>query len=428
MRKAIERTTGKAWMAKSVACALCAALMIASAATASAVGGHTIAQVRESAPDYWDTGIVKNGEAVLAPVYVPDVEAVPVLRVRRAQFTDEQLIAVFGDAVDDNEPYGFWVRHYTEPALGSFGSGAAMYSQAVVIDIWQENWKPVLARVFPDRRIWEEGVKPSLENTYAEGQTVSLAEVIDAMSAKYEALYGEGGVFFTMATFYSGLHRDKGNWNYLEEFYPAGDYTGMGEYKVDGVQTLRGIPLFKPLRAAYQGLYGTQETNLTQSSLWPQTLYFIYMDEENYLASGGLIEEAESLAEDVPLCSAQEAIDALTPLIEQGKIINVYSLKLGYAVAADPDITYPTGKKDGWDEALWRAVPMWICECSYVKNPNREYPDGESEDPGASDPRGLDWHHSCLMVNAQTGEYIDTMRTDAKRVYAPALVTWDDIK
>ena len=154
----------------------------------------------------------------------------------------------------------------------------------------------------------------------------------------------------------------------------------------------------------------------------------MYTDERNYFVGGHLIEETEMLEEDVPLCTAQEAINALFPLIEQGKIINIYNLELGYVVGADPQLTYPSGKGASWEETVWRAVPMWICECSYVKDPNREYPDNMSDDPGASDPRDLDFHHSWLMVNAQTGEYFDTMRTDADRVYAPELVTWDDVK
>ena len=345
MRKATGKATKKEWMAKSVACALCAALLLTTAATASAAGGHTIAQVRESAPDYWDTGIVKNGEAVLAPVYVPDVEAVPVLRVRKAMFSDEQLAAVFGDAVDGNDDYRFYVRHYESPECIASGKGSNAYAQAVVEDMWQKTWKPSFARIFTDRHVWEDGVEPSLENTYAEGQTVSLAEVIEAMNAKLELLYGEDSILYTRATIRSGLYRYRGNGNYVDEVYPAGDYTGVGEYHLSGMQKLHGIPMFEPIRLAYQGLMATKETDLTRHVLWPQDIYFMYIDERNYFVGGYVIEEAEMLAQDVPLCTAQEAIDALAPLIEQGRIINVYNLKLGYAVGADPELTYPSGKK-----------------------------------------------------------------------------------
>ena len=87
-------------MKKLGAVALCAAvILMVFVQPASAAGGLTITQVKESAPEYWETGIVKNGEQVSAPVYVPDVEQMPVLRVRKGLFDDERLAAVFGQMI-----------------------------------------------------------------------------------------------------------------------------------------------------------------------------------------------------------------------------------------------------------------------------------------------------------------------------------------
>ena len=158
---------------KMGALALCAGLaLMLSAQPAGAVGGLTIAQVKESAPDYWETGIVRGGEQVSAPVYVPDVEQMPVLRVRAHKFSDEELTAALGGEVCNFTPredkHSFDVRSTQEL------DGYTHYRQAIIQNVWQKEWKPVLARLELEPDLWDEGVMPTAENTYAENQTISL--------------------------------------------------------------------------------------------------------------------------------------------------------------------------------------------------------------------------------------------------------------
>lgn len=412
--------------------ALCAALILmVFVQPASAAGGLTITQVKESAPEYWETGIMKNGEQVSAPVYVPDVEQMPVLRVKRGHFSDEKLTEVFGDRPYENEEgRGFLLYHFTDGFEFYGDNDRGFYATASIIDVWQKKWKPTFARIYTDRAVWEEGVIPSLETTYAQGQTVALSETVRMMQEKFAELHeGRESLFVEDITVNSPVVYSKG-YKYSDELYPLGDeLTGKGCYIIEGTQTLRGVPVLSTLSKGFQGLYNTENSYLIDwvSSQLPYALIFV-ADEDHYSVNSVKLEEAQVLAEDVPLCSAQEAIAAIEPLINEGKVINVYSLELGYVVCADREISYPSGRREGWADAVYRVVPMWICECSYVHDPNREYPDEESEDPGAHDPRSLDWHHAYFMVNGQTGELIDRNNTSKERIYAPQLVTWDDVK
>ena len=418
-------------MKRMVMGALCAALLVMLCATAEAAGGHTLAEVRESAPDYWDTGIVVNGEAVLAPVYVPDAEAMPVLRMRRGELTKEEVAEAFGVEPEDECSEGvIYLQYYADGIDFWKYDNRGFYYQAHVSEVWQKEWHPVFARIHTDKRVWADGVTPSPATTYAENQSYSLEEAIALMQEKFDALYaGRGSLFVQNVWITSPIVYCKG-YDYSTEPYPLGEWlTGKGFYRVDGAQTLRGIPVFRGITQAYQGLYATVHTELTDyCSYATPDAGFYFVDEGHWAINGLFYEEVEALADDVPLCTFEEAVQALSPVFESGRVKNVYDMKLGFVICADPELTYPSHRKNGWTEAVWRVVPMWICDCSYVKDPNREYPSSEREEPDANDPRGADWHHSYLMVNAQTGEYLDTMYTGADRVYAPELVTWDDVK
>ena len=60
-------------------------------------------------------------------------------------------------------------------------------------------------------------------------------------------------------------------------------------------------------------------------------------DQENYSCAVSDFDVQEVLAEDIPLCSVDKAIEGARKIIEDGHICQVLSLRFGYVVYTDPD-------------------------------------------------------------------------------------------
>ena len=407
-------------MKRLVLLALCAALLLPVCGVAQAAGGHTIVEVRESAPDYWETGIVRNGEPVSAPVYVPDVEQMPVLRVQAHKFSDEELAAALGGEVCDFTPredkHSFDVRSTQEL------DGYAHYRQVIIQNVWQKEWNPILARLELEPHLWDEGVAPTAGNTYAENQTISLAEAIEDAQSRFDKLYSSigGGFFLENVEVLSPSLDKKGK---VEE---VGKLTGVGGYHVDGVQTLRGVPILDRITRAFRNS-SNDSLYMTVACTNAHNYVTDYRAADHFTAIGIPWKETEMLAEDIPLCSVDDVIAAMQPMIDSGRMMYVYDLRLGYVAYADREIKY--NDKDTWRESVIRLVPTWICRCSYVKDPNRDYSSlPESESLEANAPWSLDWHRAIFMINAQTGRLINDHEMGLDELYAPEIVTWDDVK
>ena len=408
-------------MKKLGAVALCTAVMLmVFVQPVSAAGGHTIAEVRESAPDYWQTGLTVNGEAVSAPVYVPDVGQMPVLRVRAHKFSDEELTAALGGEVCDFTPredkHSFDVRSTQEL------DGYTHYRQAIIQNVWQKEWKPVLARLELEPDLWDEGVMPTAENTYAENQTISLAEAIEDVQKRFEKLYSniDGGFFLENVEVLSPSLDEK------DEIDEVGKLTGVGGYHIDGVEMLHGVPILDRINRAFQNS-SNDSLYMIVASTNAHNYVADYRATDHFTAIGIPWKETEMLAEDIPLCSLDDVIAAMQPMIDSGRMKYIYDLRLGYVAYADREIKY--NDKDTWRESVIRLVPTWICRCSYVKDPNRDYSNvPESESHEANAPWSLDWHRAIFMINAQTGKLINDHEMGLDDLYAPQLLTWDDVK
>ncbi|MGI6671308.1 MAG: hypothetical protein ACOX58_07035 [Christensenellales bacterium] len=122
----------------------------------------------------------------------------------------------------------------------------------------------------------------------------------------------------------------------------------------------------------------------------------------------------KTIADDVPLCSFDKVLSTFESLIEQGKLRSVDALRLGYV-----------GWYDKNDSETLTLLPFWVLEGELFESPTKNAPlygDGY-DDADAIYPHSTEY--GMVMVNAQTGELIDSWRTDKERVFdRPDIVTW----
>lgn len=123
---------------------------------------------------------------------------------------------------------------------------------------------------------------------------------------------------------------------------------------------------------------------------------------------------------DVPLAPLEAVLAQVREEIAAGNIRELYSVRLGYVLYANPKMT---------DHAL--AIPRWTVDALYVTKGEekvwaRERKDNEKW--GYNDAPWEDRYAQQLLADAQRGELILFMIGDAKMFSVPKIVTWDDIR
>lgn len=118
-------------------------------------------------------------------------------------------------------------------------------------------------------------------------------------------------------------------------------------------------------------------------------------NQDEYTITINTFVEKELLAEDIPLCSVEQVIQAAEKQIEAGNIQKVISLRFGYAVYNDPAIA--SKRMADHDVEDWYLVPSWVLECGYSANPKKDYDKNVNA--------------KLAVLNAQTGEMLDPRDT-----------------
>ena len=118
-----------------------------------------------------------------------------------------------------------------------------------------------------------------------------------------------------------------------------------------------------------------------------------------------------SVVDDVPLCTFDEVISSVEKQIEKGNIRNVYEIRFGYCCYLDEN-----------EQIV--LYPVWQIECDYLFNPKKEQKH-YTEMKDTQITLGLDYH--TMIVNAQTGEFMDPAELKDNLLKCPDIITWDDI-
>ena len=156
--------------------------------------------------------------------------------------------------------------------------------------------------------------------------------------------------------------------------------------------------------------------NVGTNQGWPMytpTAYFQMRNENEYTLYINTMEEAEKLADDIPLCSFDHIIEKLEEHIEAGSIQRVFSLKFGFVLYNEPGHQGRRRDIKIDHEAAYYAVPSWLIECAYMPNPKKNFTKEAEQFLNRYQEDGLTERDTpdagFIVINAQTGEMMNPM-------------------
>ena len=146
--------------------------------------------------------------------------------------------------------------------------------------------------------------------------------------------------------------------------------------------------------------------------------YGTFKDENNYRTSSQLARVRTTEYEDVPLVPLDSVLESIREKIESGNIIGLDSIRLGYLLYSNPDMT----------DYAW-AIPRWVVDARYVTNENRdEYMLKDLLDPEEGLAKWENHYQASIPVDVQTGELIIFTYGDAETFSVPEMMTWDKVQ
>jgi len=124
------------------------------------------------------------------------------------------------------------------------------------------------------------------------------------------------------------------------------------------------------------------------------------------------LRESTQVEADVPLCGVDTVIKSLEERIKKGNIRNVHSLRLGYCCYLD----------EAGESVLY---PIWRIECDYFYDPKEELRTYQEQEECPITSR---LNYRTMIVNAQTGEFMDPIELKDKLLDCPEIITWEDVQ
>lgn len=334
-----------------------------------------------------------GGETITfdAPVYVPDVKEMPVLRVR--QFAPD-------DAIDDRldgqtlqrDPIAYKISNITNDALEQMFGNVRMVSdtQAYIDRLWSME-------------------KSALRAVCAQNREETLWDQLNYMQKMTTAFVGKKEIgFIPKHAYVQSCWRERLRAGSAGAPLERGPISGLGGYSIDGMPTLRGIPQLYGISYAYEAGWAHDGSNGTYPYLplqrMPCISLYDYGSAYRMFEMTWCWQECSAAVADIPLCSFETILGAFERMFEGSRVRRVKSLCLGYVFFLDPKEHY-RGNEDDL-RAQYLAVPMWVADVEYSAR---------------SGGGGLE---RVYMVNAQTGERVDRRTTGLSRWEAPQILLW----
>jgi len=380
-------------MKKRIMGALLALLLMPALSCAQEM--YTIAEIREQVEQIgrWTQTYEVNGRTVEVdvPIEVPDVDALPVLRINDDKLHADPANADAGVEVFND---GTWIEGGLPRIFCGYGTGM----------------RPREARTYSGKIDRDAPLSGSIGMT--------AGELLETMAGIVRQYYGEA---LTLSPNYLS---ERTEWHEFDETGPSwgeivvfeepvekvddyGDayWQGMDAYEIEAFQMIRGVPVICGMSNMMNGGSSDPREGRAESG-W---IRFEYADGGWWLGGYGLV-ESEVAYEDVPLCGFEAVKAQAERLIERGNLRRVNAVRLGYVVGLDPE---------GGERWL---VPMWILDGRYTR-----YADSEDK-PAYMVGVEEEYRREQIGVNAQTGKLFDPTNQSRKRCNAPEIITWEDVK
>lgn len=222
-------------------------------------------------------------------------------------------------------------------------------------------------------------------------------------------------------------------------------YKRRGYTYVYAEQILEGLPVFGAIALGGYAIphVATAESNRRSDKLRPYRigvnhcetrLTAISSNEESYRTMTDLVKIRTIEHDDIPAASLESVLDAVAEEIEMGHIRSIESIRLGYILYSNPDMT----------DHAW-AVPRWVVDCEYVSDDMKSdyarykkknhfdaklVPTIEDENVlvyTGEDGPNLSHYSASVPIDVQTGEPVIFAIGDEKIFSVPEIQTWEDV-
>ena len=335
---------------KTVMKILCCVLLVP--LTATAQENSNIHEIKETAPERWCAKFqTREGKMIVvdAPVHIPDVDAVPLMRVRKNFITDElvgdeSFLIGKADARKREEIY--------DP--DQFPDTEYTYTPENLIFFMQD----IL-----------------LSNGVADEDADLIPYRVTALGSMYYVKNGK--TFNRKNSFPASVADTTKPWNHDQT-------TG---YRMIATQRIGGLPVF---------LSGTVAIGMNSMQTFSS---LTYIDSEHYSMNLNTVTIEEILSPDMELLSFHNIQEILTERIVDGKLQEILEINLGYLCMSG-------NAAEQNDELSWQLIPVWqIRGYDTYLDPVHVLSMLSEEDRIKYDP---DMIYS-IYINAVTGELIPTV-------------------
>lgn len=231
---------------------------------------------------------------------------------------------------------------------------------------------------------------------FAEDNPISLESAEDILSNIIAYFYG--GKNESIAINYFSLKSRAKKKGELVSQYPMGTYEIHFMQEVDGLPVLgKATDIYDIYALADNKVYTDEIAALGTMDWWTEI-----MSGESFILHALMLEKKSVVEENVSLAPVSQIISSLETEINEGRIRDVYSLRLGYiCYRNDNDETY-------------LLYPVWVCECEYVESPDMresEYPEDGSFRSGSG--------FAKVGIDARNAKLINRMKPTKQSLYTP---------
>ena len=380
---------------KRIFAALCALLLAPTLALCDEI---------ESIRNAVQSGLYDTEKINHAPIYIPDVSEINVIRAEKYEANPE--------IIQKYENDGFLSINKTKKCTLLYIGDK--YDQKYGVDKRSQ---------FSDYHIdsaWKLDDE-ELDNIYAQKQPISAGTVVDKIKMMVHELYDESiDIELRRVDVVSSFQMGKMISNEMISMgdYEFGDLTGIGGYAIEAYPTLDGIPIITSANSGYieTGKNRDAFDALYFSCPWIDTSY--YSDDYMNVSFSNVFKVKKVISKNVELCGFDLIYNALENYIDEGKIKKIYSINLGYVIYLDKNEEYSDKKeKNGKqrDYSDYLLVPTWVVMCSYSENDsNNDKANISSE----NDCERQDLNYQNIFIDAQTGKLHDPKEVGSERYYA----------
>lgn len=354
------------------------------AALAKGKAYATLSDIQEEVRDGWRQTYTFHGETIVVnvDVEVPDVDAVPALRVRCVGQLPP-FNAPENAVIDVYPQEGFFYSVQSKPGTISADSTKGRYR-------WLQDYADdAQAENSPFTR--EEAL------AFVEDTIAPYVELCGSFAYELRQMYVE-------TRGYKVLSGDATH----EVLDKTQTCTEMGVYQIALNQRFHGIS-FRATRLPFTWPLKIEEGLLLAVG---EMTAIVGSDQDYVIAFYPVMEDAV-LTPDLPLTPFAEVQKELERLIESGYLRSVYSVRLTYCIYNNPDDLHNT----------FILLPVWEVTGVYVQSPKDPTPSPKFEDEETERQFG----GMAGYVNAQTGQYLDPEDQTRTRSFGVYL-TWDEVK